>query len=113
MVNACQSSLALTTERLLAGCSQQCTSSASDAANDSLEARASRRMARRWISRALELVQSDPRDHQALQALMVLHEKAERWGDAVSVGEALLRLKPADSELQKRVKKIASNARRR
>jgi lipopolysaccharide biosynthesis regulator YciM len=90
VVNACQSSLALTTERLLAGFSQQCTSSASDVANDSPGQRA-----------------------DALQALMILHEKAERWADALSVGEALLRLKPADSELQKRVKKLASNARRR
>jgi len=64
-------------------------------------------------SLAEDLVQSDPRDHHALQALMILHEKAERWADALSVGEALLRLKPADSELQKRVKKLASNARRR
>ena len=64
-------------------------------------------------SLAEELVQGDPRDHHALQALMILHEKAERWTDALSVGEALLRLKPADSDLQKRVKKLASNARRR
>jgi hypothetical protein len=64
-------------------------------------------------SLAEEFVQSDPRDHHALQALMILHEKAEHWADALSVGEALLRLKPADSELQKRVKKLASNARHR
>jgi lipopolysaccharide biosynthesis regulator YciM len=61
---------------------------------------------------AEEILDADHTDPHALQALMILHEKTERWRDALKMGEALLRLKPDDKALQKRVKKIADNARR-
>ena len=61
---------------------------------------------------AEELVDGDPRDALALQALLTLHEKAHDWRAAAKVGEALLRLKGGDVELQKRLKKIVEQIRR-
>jgi Flp pilus assembly protein TadD len=61
---------------------------------------------------AEELLVVDPKDVLALNALLVLHERASRWAQAARVGEALLRLKPGDSELQKRVKAIVEHVRR-
>lgn len=59
-----------------------------------------------------ELIDVDPADQHALQALVVLHERGKAWREAARAGEALLRLKPADIELQKRVKKIVELARK-
>ena len=61
---------------------------------------------------AEDLLDVDPRDPHALQVLLYLHERAKRWPAAARVGEALLRLKPADTDLQKRLKKIIENVRR-
>lgn len=61
---------------------------------------------------AEDLLDVDARDQHALQALVILYEKTERWKDAARTGEHLLRLKPDDSELEKRLKKIVDNARR-
>lgn len=61
---------------------------------------------------AEELIANDPKDVLALNALLVLHERASRWSQAARVGEALLRLKPDDNELQKRVKAIVEHVRK-
>jgi hypothetical protein len=61
---------------------------------------------------AEELVDADPRDVLALQALLTLHERAHDWRAAAKAGEALLRLKGGDVELQKRLKKIVEQIRR-
>jgi tetratricopeptide (TPR) repeat protein len=61
---------------------------------------------------AEELVDADPRDALAMQALLTLHEKAHDWRAAAKIGEALLRLKGGDVELQKRLKKIVEQIRR-
>ncbi len=61
---------------------------------------------------AEELIAVDPKDVLALNALLVLHERASRWSAAARVGEALLRLKPEDAELQKRVKTIIEHVRK-
>ncbi len=61
---------------------------------------------------AEELLELDSRDPLALQALVLLYERAERYADAAGVGERLLRQRPGDDELAKRVKKIAARARR-
>ena len=61
---------------------------------------------------AEQVVDADPKDALALQALLLLHERAKDWRAAARTGEALLRLKPGDAELQRRVKKIVEQARR-
>jgi hypothetical protein len=58
------------------------------------------------------LVAEDPKDVHALTALLTLHEKTNAWRDAARAGEALLRLKPGDAELTKRVKKAVDMARK-
>jgi tetratricopeptide (TPR) repeat protein len=55
----------------------------------------------------------DPKDVHALTALLTLHEKLSSWRDAARAGEALLRLKPGDADLTKRVKKAVDMARSR
>lgn len=59
------------------------------------------------------LVAEDPRDAHAQTALLTLHEKTQSWREAARAGEALLRLKVGDVELQKRVKKAVDMARNR
>jgi tetratricopeptide (TPR) repeat protein len=61
---------------------------------------------------AQELLEKDPRDALALQALMLIHEKAQNWSEAARAGEALVRLKPYDEDIAKRVKKIVEQARK-
>ena len=60
---------------------------------------------------AQEILDADPHDVHALQALMVLAERARDWRAAARAGEALLRLRPGDGELQRRVKKFVAAAR--
>ncbi|MCC7112402.1 MAG: hypothetical protein IT382_24130, partial [Deltaproteobacteria bacterium] len=60
---------------------------------------------------AEELLLGDPHDPLALQALMQLHEREEQWGRAARAGEALLRLRPTDAELGKRVRRLVKAAR--
>ncbi|MDP2344468.1 MAG: PilZ domain-containing protein [Deltaproteobacteria bacterium] len=61
---------------------------------------------------AQELLVAEPRDPLALQALLHLYEKGERWSEAAGVGEVLLRQRAGDTELAKRVKKILERVRR-
>lgn len=63
------------------------------------------------IGVAEELLLGDPHDPLALQALMQLHEREEQWGRAARAGEALLRLRPNDAELGKRVRRLVKAAR--
>jgi tetratricopeptide (TPR) repeat protein/Tfp pilus assembly protein PilZ len=58
------------------------------------------------------LAAEDPKDAHALTALLTLHEKMQSWREAARAGEALLRLKAGDAELQKRVKKAVDMARK-
>lgn len=58
------------------------------------------------------LVDVDARDPLALQALLHLHERAERWLPALRAGRALLRERGDDAELRKRVERIAERAQR-
>lgn len=61
---------------------------------------------------AQELLEQDPRDALALQALMIIYEKTRQWREAAQAGEALVRLKPGDPDLARRVKRIVEEARR-
>ncbi|HEY4220826.1 MAG TPA: hypothetical protein VGO62_05770, partial [Myxococcota bacterium] len=61
---------------------------------------------------AEELVDDDAKDVLAHNTLFVLHERAKEWRAAVRVGEALLRLKPDDADIQKRVKRAVAEARK-
>lgn len=63
------------------------------------------------IGVAEELLLGDPQDALALQALMQLHERTEQWARAARAGEALLRLRPGDSDLAKRVRRLVKAAR--
>ncbi len=61
---------------------------------------------------AEELVDADPRDALGWQALLAVNERREDWRGAARAGEALLRLKPGDPALKKRVAKAVERARR-
>lgn len=63
------------------------------------------------IGVAEELLLGDAQDALALQALMQLHEREEQWARAARAGEALLRVRPNDSELAKRVRRLVKAAR--
>ena len=58
-----------------------------------------------------KLVEENPRDLFALQVLLFIHEKRERWAEAVRIGEALQRMNPDDDELARRLKKCQKKAR--
>ena len=64
------------------------------------------------ISVARQLLDDDARDPLALSALLHLYEKTQQWISAAQTGEALLRLKPDDCELAKKLKGIVDQARR-
>ena len=61
---------------------------------------------------AQDLLERDASDVLALQALLAIYERTQQWGKAVQAGETLLRLRPTDSELAKRLKKILTHVRR-
>ncbi|MDP2343591.1 MAG: PilZ domain-containing protein [Deltaproteobacteria bacterium] len=61
---------------------------------------------------AEDLLAVDRHDLLALTALLHLYEKTEQWISAVQTGEALLRLKPDDGDLAKKVKGIVEQARK-